>query len=221
MSNGTGEKKSSCGKYLAIGCGVLVVLGLIGAVGLYFGLKGIMGMAIEATTDAEPRELPQVPMTEREIEAVLSRANEFTQAVENGQPTEPLVLSSNEINALIQNHPDFENLADMVYVTIADDAIQGEVSIPADRFIPMEVAEGRYLNGSASFTVSLSSGRLMVFLESLQIGDTQVPSDVMTEIRRKNLAENAMDNPEIKPLIQKLDTIEVKDGNLIITPKKP
>ena len=53
-----------------------------------------------------------------------------SKAVEAGTPTEPLVLTSDDLNALIEENPDFKG---KIYVKIEGDEVKGQVSIPLDR----------------------------------------------------------------------------------------
>jgi len=221
MPNGSAatEKKSGCKRYLVIGCVTLFVLGVVIAVAGYFAIKGTLEKLIESYTSAEPLELPRVQLPADRIQTVIAEADGFKQAVKAGQPTDPLVLSGEEINALIQHHPDFEGISDKVYVTLEDEKIHGQVSIPlGERF---RIAEGRYLNGSATFTVSVVAGRLIVFLDSLEVGDSKLPEAIMKDFRQQNLAEKLAEDPEIAPIMDKLESVEVTKGQLVITPRSP
>lgn len=219
MSNGTGEKKSGCGKYILIGCGSLFVVGIIAAIVIFFVVKGWYTGVMEDYTGTEPLDLPVVQMPDDQVQRVIEQVDSFKYAVQEGNPTEPLVLTGDEINAVIQHHPDFQGISDKVYVTLGEDKIDGQISIPLSGMVPM--GEGRYLNGSASFSVTLASGRLMVFLESLEVGEKEVPAQLMSELGKKNLAEDAASNPDIGPVIEKLDSINIADGQLTIKARAP
>lgn len=220
MSNGeSGEKKSGCKKFFIIGCLSLCVIAIVAIVGGYFVVTRAVKGLVENYTEAQPLDLPEVELPESEIQSTLARTDAFKQAVEAGEPTEPLVLSSDEVNAVIQRHPDFAKLSDKAYVTLEGDKVHGQVSIPLGDFLPM--AAGRYFNGSAVFSVSLAGGRLAVYLDSLEVGAEPVPEEFMAQLRQANLAENFVNDPSIAPVIEKLREIEVADGKLVITPRGP
>ena len=58
------------------------------------------------------------------------RVEAFRKAVEAGTPTEPLVLTSDDLNALIEENPDLKG---KIYVKVEGDEVKGQVSIPLDK----------------------------------------------------------------------------------------
>ena len=219
--NPSPEKKqgSGCAKYILFGCLTMIVLMVIGGLFAYWGIKGLVSSLVEDYTDSEPRELPQVVVSEEEAEAILARVDAFTKAVNAGEPTEPLILDGDDINELIHSHPAWSQLAGKVFVTIEDDRIQGEVSIPLDDV--GKLVKGRYLNGSATFRIGLAAGHLFVFVESLEVNEKAVPDALMEQLRSENLAEDSNEDPDFQSVIDKIESITVKDGQLHIVPKSP
>jgi hypothetical protein len=211
------EKKSSTKKYLLIGCLSVFVLLIIGGIAAYYGIKRAFTGLVDNYTDTQPRELMQIAMAETDVQSVIERADKFKAAVKEGKATDPLVLSGDDINALIQHHSDLKDVAGKAYVTIEDDRIRGEISVPLEKITSM--MEGRYLNGSAEFTINLVDGRLLVFLESLEVRGKPVPEEFMKKIRSENLAKEAQSDPEIVSIINGLKSIDVADGYLTIIPK--
>jgi len=210
-------KKRGCGKYIAIGCAGVLLLSIIGAFFAYQGVKGVISGVADQYTDTAPLELPSVEVTEEEAAAVLERVAKFTEALQQDKQPSALVLTSQDINVLIQRHPDWTEMADKVYVTLEEDKIQGQVSFPLDDI--GSLFKGRYLNGSATFRLSMTAGRLLVFIDSAQVGEESIPEEFMSAIRVKNLAEEANKGPDMKAILQKLDSITVQDGKLSIVPK--
>jgi hypothetical protein len=106
-----------------------------------------------------------------------------------------------------------------VYVTIEGDQIKGKVSIPMDDLAQapgLSRLKGRYLNGSAALKVSLANGVLMVTLQSLEAKGQSPPPQVMAQLQSVNFAQNATQDPKTQEMIGRLESIEVKDGNLTI-----
>ena len=104
------------------------------------------------------------------------RVKAFRTALEEGKPTEPLVLTSDEINALIEART--AELKGKVYVTIEGDKLKGQVSIPLSDFPSFGLTRGRYLNGEAEFKVSLQDGILLVTLDSIEVNGKHRPGGV-------------------------------------------
>jgi hypothetical protein len=213
------EGGSGCMKYALIGCLAMVVLIVVGGVLAYHAVTGFMSGIVDEYTDTQPRELPAVVVNEEEAEVIVQRVETFRKAQDAGGATEPLVLDANDINQLIHHHPDWSELADKVYVTIEDDQIQGEVSIPLDDV--GELVKGRYLNGAATFKVGLAAGRLVVFVETLEVNGKPIPNEFMEQLRSKNLAEDSHKDEDFVAVVEKIESITVQDGRIYIVPKIP
>ena len=82
----------------------------------------------------------------------------FRKAVEDGTATEPLVLTSDDLNALIDEN---DELKGTIYVKIEGDELKGQVSFPLEK-LPLPMVKGRYLNGEADLKASLFDGELIV-----------------------------------------------------------
>ncbi len=65
--------------------------------------------------------------------------------MEAGTASEPLVLSSDDLNALIEDKPEMKG---KIYVTVEGDEVKGRVSIPLGE-LGLPMVKGRYLNGKA------------------------------------------------------------------------
>jgi hypothetical protein len=79
--------------------------------------------------------------------------------------------------------------------------------------------EGRFLNGSASFNIGMEAERLLMFINSAEVGGTAIPEEIMNALRTENLAKKSNEKPEVAEMMKKLESITVKDGSLILTPK--
>jgi len=144
------------------------------------------------------------------------RVGEFGTAAEAGEKPAPLVLTSDDLNALIANHPSWRLIRGKVYVSMQDDQVTGDIALPLDDFVEhiprMSRLEGRYLNGTATLRVVLVDEILVVSLRSLKIKGEELPSELMDELRKRNLVDKSQANA----ITDKLESIEVKDGKLTI-----
>lgn len=216
--NEQGQKKNSgCGKKIAVGC--LTVI-LLAAVGGFFAYRNVMSvvnrLSAEYTSDA-PVSLPVVEVSDQEAAGLFARVDAFAQAVNAGPSGQELSLTSRDINVLIQKNPSWSPLSGKVYVSLEGDLIHGEASVPLEKL--WSALKGRWLNGSATFRVETAAGRLLVYMDALTVRDRQVPEKFMAGIRSKNLAEEAAKNPNAVALIQKLDSVTVREGKLRIKAK--
>ena len=198
------------------GCIIAIVLALLLmiAVGvIFFIVYRWIGSVVDEYTATAPRELPRIEMPAEQHATLKQRVDAFRSAIKEGRPTEPLVLSSDEINSLIQDNPDLNG---KVYVTIEQDKLKGKVSIPLSQLPIFGLTRGRYLNGEAELKASLQDGVLIVTLESIEVNGKDLPAEIMNGLRNQNLAKDAYKDEKTAEEIRKFQSIEIKDGKLII-----
>lgn len=159
--------------------------------------------------------LPKTEMPQDDLDALLSRYDEFADAMRKHRTTEALELDETELNAIIQNHADFRDVGEHAYLRIDEDVITGEISISLDS-IPF--FEGRFFNGTGTFDISLQNGFLWISLVDASVKGNALPRYIMEQLRLTNLAEDAGNDPDLRELIDGIDSIEVEDGKLVITP---
>ena len=90
------------------GCIIASVLALLTAILvatlLYVGYR-FLNQAVEDYTATAPRELPKSEMPPEQRQVLKDRVAAFRKAVEEGTPTEPLELTGDDLNALIEENP--------------------------------------------------------------------------------------------------------------------
>lgn len=215
---GGGGGGRNCLLFGLIGCLVVfLLLVVLIVVALYAGQSWISGM-VDEYTDTEPAQMPEVDLTQEEMDAVSQRVEAFGEAVEAGEPVEPLRLTAGELNALIVNSDVWRELGGDAYVQIEDNQITAEVSIPLDEF-GWEMFQGRYLNGSATLTMSFEDGRLLVFAEDFSVKGEALPEEFRQQLRAQNLAEDVNEDREFMETFKGIESIVVEDDVLVVTPK--
>lgn len=201
--------KSGCGCWV---WGCLTVL-LVG--GLVLGITGYLAYRWGAEQrdkyfSTTPAELPVVEYEEDKFTALETRVEDFKTSLNTDQPTEDLVLSEDDINALINGN---EDLRGKIYVELEEGQIKGDVSFPTDG-IPF--LGGRYFNASASLEASIVNGNLIVNMTDAEVKGEQVPAEVMTELKRENLAKDLFRDPESQKALSRIDSIEIQEGQITL-----
>ena len=227
MSVNTEEPKKGggCLKGLGIGCLVVLAIVVVGGFLVYKGAKVFVGNMVEQYTDTTPLTMPAVNIAPGEAEAVTKRVDDFGEALKKGGRAEPLVLSGQDINVLMTKHPNWSQMAGKVHVTIEGNQIKGQISVPLEQIGVQlggklgDMMKGRHLNGSGVFSAEMTAGRLVVFLDSVEVRGKQLPEPIMKELKGRNLAEDANKDPESAASLQKLQSITVKEGKLYIVPR--
>lgn len=212
----------------------MIVLALCSGFGLYYFVTG----QIEKYTSTEATELPSVEYSEEQLAELHQRIDSFRQSVEgeassvDGQnidataaeetptdettdnaelpPVRELVLTAEEINALIGEN---ESLRNRVFISIDEGEITGEISIPTEDFLP--ASTGRFFNASATFEVTLEEGVLIVTLSKAEVKGEQVPETIMQEIRKENLAKDLYKDPKNARMIGRFESISIEDDRIV------
>lgn len=197
---------------------VLFVAVLIGGgLGSYILYKKAQAF-VEEYAAAEPMDLPAVRYTATDMERFEERMRIFSDGLAQGKPTVPLVLKGEDLNMLLASSADLKVLSDGVRLQVEGDEVKGMVSLKlGDLGAPF--FRDRYLNGEISFNVSLVDGRLTVSPSEILVNDKPVPEEYLAAIRQQNLAESANQDPALTETLDRLDTIEVRDGTVRVVPK--
>jgi hypothetical protein len=198
----------------------IATFGLVILAGLLLGTL----QTLRNYTDASPRSFPVVNISSADVEQLRHRIDSFRDNVRAARPSEPLSLSPNEINALIATYPELHVLKGKLYIESFDsNQVNAQISIPGSQ-IPVGVFKffkNRYLNGNAVLVLFFKNGTLHLDIKSLTVKGKALPPRYMERIRGRNLAQVVNDDPRLSAGLNKLKSIEVKDGKLIIEPAAP
>jgi hypothetical protein len=205
-------RQRGCFFYGCIIASILAVLMVILLALAAFFVYRTLNQLVDQYTATEPRELPKVEMPAEQRESLKDRVESFRKSVEAGTPTEPLVLTSNDLNALIEENPELKG---KIYVAVEGNKLKGQVSIPLE-FLGLSMVRGRYLNGEADLKASLLDGVLIVTLDSIEVNGQRPPEQFLTSMRQQNLAKDAYKDPKNAEMIRKLESLEIKDGKIIL-----
>jgi hypothetical protein len=186
-------------------------------------LAGLLGLhelrrMLDKYTDTKPMPIPTVELPADKLREMKNRVDRFRDDLRAGRRPPTLTLSSDEINALIVQDSDFKDLKGKVYVTIEENRLKAQISLPMQQ-LGLTRFRGRYLNGSGTFSILLRNGILDVRAEDLQVKGQPVPPTYMNAIRKTNLAAGANENPRASVGMNQLQDLQLKDGQLVITPK--
>ena len=217
MSDPTQPAPTSKGRgCLFYGCLTCVVLLLIAVLGVFLTVRYVKNQ-INSYTDSAPVTLPKVQVSDAEFKELQERVKTFGDAMEQGKPTEALVLTERDINAFITKNPEAKEISDKVYVSLEGDQVKGQVSIPLSRL--GWLGKGRYLNGEATFKVSLENDELVVNITDVQVKGKPLPETFMKQMRQENLAREVANDPKNARAISKFESIQIQDSRVTVKAK--
>jgi hypothetical protein len=214
------KKKRGCFFY---GCITCIVLALLVAIGLgvagYSAYRFVNKMVVEYT-DTSPATLPDTALSADEFKKLNERIAAFNTAINAHTNVPPLMLTGPELNALINDSSALKDVNGKVYLTLDGNKIKGEISLPLDKVQALQMlkANGRYLNGSGIFTASIENGNLSVSISSIEVKGKPLPGNYVAALQ-SNLSQ-IFNQPQNRTAFDNYQSIEVKDGTLIVTPKK-
>jgi hypothetical protein len=174
--------------------------------------------ALDEFTGTRPIPAPVAQVSAAQGEDIRQRLDAFEQAIRDHRPVAPLVLSADDLNAMIATNPRLEALRGKLFVIIQGSHLRGLVSVPLSE-AGLTMFEGRYLNGLAGFALSLDNGALGVWIDNFQVRGKSLPKLLMNRIRKQNLAHRLKPDPHAASALDRLQALQVRDGKLVIVPR--
>ncbi|MFA6561261.1 MAG: hypothetical protein WCV00_05080 [Verrucomicrobiia bacterium] len=214
-------KKRGCLFYGCLTAIIITVLSVIGVGALtYYGLSKFAGLAV-AYTDTSPMQLPKIEVSRPVYEALQKRVKDFKAAMDAGKSS-LLILTADELNALIAGDASKSQWKGRVWFAIKDGSVGCQLSMPLDAMSAMPGLgnlKGRYLNGSATVRATMETGTLVVTLQSLDVRGKPLPAEILNAVKRENLAKNAANDPEVAVFLDRLASVGIQDDKLILVGK--
>lgn len=208
-------KKRGCFFY---GCLSLLVVGLLVVGAIFLGYRYVVN-TVRDFTDTKGAPIPTVEATEAEVDAIRQRLEKFGAALERQETAEEFVITAREINALIASAPEYREARGKVFVTIEGGKIKGQVSVPLTEDAGPLKVKGRYFNGTATFRLALTDGQPLLKIDNLEVRGRSLPAMVLTELRKKNLADDMMKDPQATKNLAKIESLQVRDDKIVIRNK--
>lgn len=198
--------------YAGIVVGVLVLLaGTLLVLGISY-----WNSLIRTYTETKPKQLSAVDSSPEAQERLHRKWAAFQTALEQGRTPPPLELSGDDLNVFLAGLPDAK-ITNLFQFHIAQDQLEGEFSVPLGKSGQPKL-KGRYLNGRVKFNVSFTDGLLFMTAASVQANGKPIPKWILSRLQRRNLLQDLGQNMEAQQLLQNVESIQIKDGNITIRP---
>jgi len=183
--------------------------------GGYLAYRYAIHRIVTAYTETKPLDLGEPLISAAEFGALDGRLAAFAHAVRNKTPVEPLVLTGEELAALVARSPEFSRLGGRARFSIGDGEIRADLSLPLERM----GYPNRWFNGSAAFAVTLENGVLIITLRSASVKGELVPGWIGRKLQGRNLAKDLYEKPLAASFIARLESIEVGNGQITVVPR--
>lgn len=181
---------------------------------------------VETYTDAEPMRTGVAPADEAaERDAVEARLDAFIEGLdEDGGVESELVLSEDELRLLISTESDVTKPRIGMETKLLPGRIRAAVSVPIEEDVSLgpwqAETKGRYLNGYAVIRVTFARGSLELEVESVETtaGDS-FPGWATSLLNRTLDRERAGESEDAREVLDKLERLEIRQGELVLQAK--
>ncbi|MEO0416958.1 MAG: hypothetical protein AAF226_18625 [Verrucomicrobiota bacterium] len=219
------EKQAGSGivKGCSIGCLVVFLIGVIIAVVLGVAAKRSLNGLVEDFTTTERIELVEPDISGVDRDDAITKVDQFIEKLNAKEPTGDLILTSDEINAIILHHPDFQAFSDKVKVDIRDGVIDTDFSVPLDSLgfvIPLigSALKGRYISGSGEIDVHTVDGKVSLFVIPRELNGNSTLGSFTEELQKRDLMDSIRGtDPEIDNFLNSIQIIKVEGDRVIIS----
>jgi len=197
------------------GCITLMVLAIIAAVAILIGVRYGYKYARDHFTSTKPLAVPPVALSTDQGARVTQRVEDFQKELRAGTAKAPLELSSDELDYYVRNS-NTNGLNDNIHLTIVNDHIHAQMSIPLDMQGPTFF--GRFFNGEADVPLKLQDGTVSFQLQNPRVNGRPPPGWLL-RVMNQNLQWNPVPGDGQSGGITNIDKIEIRDDKLILYPK--
>jgi len=215
MSEGDSNKKNC----LVYGCLSAVVLGVVMILIAIFGARYGLKKLVDNYTSAVPTKMPAVQYTPSDLTSLTNRLEAFRLEADAMTNAVTLSLNAQDINTLVDALPELQRYKGRLHFDIQTNTIKSQISLPLDE-LKMDALKGRYLNGKADVKVQVINGKLDVRLEDMEVSGVKASGAFMTQLQNENIAKDMNSDPEIKKILQRVESLTVENGQVILKLKE-
>lgn len=216
----TEEGKSAGRGCLFHGCVTFLVVIVAVVVGLFFGTRQAIKTVVTKFTSEQPATIPQTVYTEGELKALATSLGERMDPSRVGAQAAPIELTARELNMLMGLNPVTKGLQERFHFDIQGELVKGQVSIPLREF-DVKLFKDRYLNGEATFKLTVANGKLDCRFDTLVINGQEIPETVRASLSTQNLALKLNENQEAVAVLERIAFVEVKEGKVLVHLREP
>ena len=222
----TSKKGRGCFFYGSITF-VLVLVGVM--LGIYFGARKAALAAVAKYTATAPVQIPRLNLPPAEEERIARELALTAERAASGQGPSEIALNEQELNVLLGQSKEVKPYREQIYLQPEGDILKAQMSVPLDQFdlwksFRRKIGGGdltnRYLNGTAFMDISITNGTLWLTLTNLVVNGETLPKEFTGRLKDQNFAQQANNNPDLQPALQKIQDVDVKDGRVIVKLKR-
>jgi hypothetical protein len=190
---------------------------LVVAVCLGLYVKHRITVFVRDYTETKSKPIPVLTNAEPIQARVLSDLKQFKSNLDNMQTSEPLTLTSEDLNALVAMNP---KLRERMCFKIENQGLAVQFTLDM-RELSNGKVQDRFLNGTAHLQFQLAESMLQAHVVAVEANGKPFPKFLMSLIRRKNLAADANLNSDVAQILTQIEQITFAPDRVTITPVPP
>jgi hypothetical protein len=215
-SRGTG-----CGTRILLGVFAVAAVAMLAMIALAFIIPRAIDRAVETYTDAAPLPVRGEPLPPEEREELDARVDEFAEALDANEPTEPLVLTEEELNAVLAEEIDEEDGS--IYLELIPGQVRAQVSLPIKAELPLgpwaRDLTGRYLNGTALVDLRLNAGRLDFTIREFDVKGHKLPGYAVDALQKELERTGVFEDDDVTDYLQRVSELRIEPGRIVLIPR--
>jgi hypothetical protein len=199
------------------GCITLMIMAIVAVVAILLGVRFGVKYLRNNFTSTKPVAVAPVSLSPTQGERVTQRVEDFKKALRAGTATNALELTGDELDYIVRTSST-NGLQDNVHLTITNNQIHAEMSLPLDMYGPNFF--GRFFNGEATVGVSQQNGIINIQLLNPKVNGQPVPAWLRSRIPQTIPwdPQQQQSNPNAGA-ITNVGKIEITDDKLVLHPK--
>ena len=215
MNGRMAEAKKGRGCFF-YGCVTTIVLFIAVVIGIFFAVRYGFKVLRDQYTSPQGVAVAPVRLPAADGDRAVKRVDDFKKSLQSGTALEPLELSADELDYVFRNSAKGSQFKDHAHLTITNDAIHAELSLPLGAFHP--ALQGRFFNGDAKFDLEVQNGAIVADLQSATVNGKDIPGEALSNMKQSMQWRPQSGDPEA-PLVNNLERIDIKDGKIVLVPK--
>jgi hypothetical protein len=162
----------------AKGCLTVVVVAVVLGIVLVGGGLFVVNRGINLFTATTPAQIQTRPATPPELQLAKAKLDSLRSAIRNRVET-TIEFTADDVNALLQNEPEFRDARSHARVAIANSIVSLDVSAPLDS-AKWSRLKGRWFNGNIQFGFSYVDDNFNFDVRSAEANGYQFPRALLT-----------------------------------------
>ena len=163
-------------------------------------------------TDSELKRISAAHMNAAAKRRLLRNYKSMRRAIA-GKQTKRFEFTGEQLNQLVESLPGMEKMRNKVCFTILDHTLKVKTGLSLDQIPGFE---NRFINGDFTLDIQWENDKLDIHVLEATVRGKPLPPMIMDSLRKRDIADFALQNPKIRRQLQGIKSLRVQGGKLIV-----